>query len=71
MYVKDIYADDTFRQKLLDKLNFAASNLEAFENDEELQNRARGGVEEPQGGEARSEAAGPADFFAWAPPASR
>ena len=60
--------EEDYRQKLLDKLNFAAANLEAHEDEDELKASEAGlGGQAPA---ATAEAAGPADFFAWAPRAS-
>lgn len=64
VYLKNIYADEDYRQKLLDKLNFAAANLEAYQKDEELQAIAgEGQADAPDGGEGHGGPAGPADFF--------
>lgn len=62
--------EEDYRQKLLDKLNFYAANLEAYEEDDELKAFAEGSrvpdgdTGSPADRVEKGEAAGPADFFA-------
>jgi hypothetical protein len=66
VFKQTLCTEEEYRKKLLDKLNWAASNLEAYENDEALKTVAAGGEGggSQDGGEAARKTAGPMDFFA-------